>query len=372
MRVGVVKEQKAGEGRVAVTPANVKKLTAAGAEVWVEHAAGIGAGFADADYEVAGGKLVSHAASWDADLVVKVKEPDAEEYQYFKSSQVIWGFQHLASAPETVHAMQAAGVTVIGGETIVKNGELVLLKPMSAIAGRRSVIMGAYYLEAQHGGEGILLPGTPEVAAGTVVIFGGGTAAFNAATLALAMGCHVTIIELKPERRTWLEQKFAGQDLTVLASTPETLAAAIKTADVFISTILIPGAKPPKLVTTAMVQSMKPGSVLVDVAIDQGGTVETIDAPTTIEAPVFTKYGVIHYAVPNQPGAVPRTATLALASGNIPYLLAIATQGIDQAIMADPALSSGVNLYHGKITNQSLANSLSQPFTPLTEVLVRN
>lgn len=369
MKVGVVKEQKAGEGRVAVTPENVKKLVDAGATVLVEKSAGVGAGFPDADYAAAGGTIVSHAQSWDSDLVVKVKEPDEEEYQYFKPGQVVWGFQHLASSPATVKAMQAAGTTAIGGETIVENGELALLKPMSAIAGRRSVIMGAYYLEAQHGGEGILLPGTPEVASGMVVIFGGGNAAFNAASLALAMGCRVTIIELKKDRRDWLAKQFTGEALTLLPSTPENLAAAIKTADVFISTILIPGAKPPKLVTTAMVQSMKPGSVLVDVAIDQGGTVETIDAPTSIDDPVFTKYDVIHYAVPNQPGAVPRTATMALAVGNIKYLLAIAKSGIDAAIKNDPALASGVNLYHGQVTNKGLAESLNLPVVSLETAL---
>ncbi|WP_125763041.1 alanine dehydrogenase [Companilactobacillus hulinensis] len=365
MRVGVVKEQKAGEGRVAVTPENVAKLISSGAEVLVEENAGVGAGFSNESYEEAGGKIVSHAQSWEADLVVKVKEPDEEEYQYFKPGQVIWGFQHLASSPATVQAMMKAGTSAIGGETIVEDGKLALLSPMSAIAGRRSVIMGTYYLEAQHGGEGILLPGTPEVGAGNVVIFGGGNAALNAATLALNMGCHVTIIELKEERLNWLRKHFEGQEFRGVSSTPENLAKEIKDADLFISTILIPGARPPKLVTEAMVKSMKPGSVLVDVAIDQGGTVETIDHPTTIEDPVFTKFNVIHYAVPNQPGAVPRTATLALAVGNIKYLQEIVENGLDKAIEKDDALASGVNVYHGEVTNKGLADSLNLDYSEL-------
>ncbi|WP_283583302.1 alanine dehydrogenase [Limosilactobacillus difficilis] len=369
MKVGIVKEHKAGEGRVAATPANVKKLIDAGTQVMVEDQAGTGSGFENSAYEAVGAKIVSHEQAWDADLVVKVKEPEPEEYKYFKEGQAIWGFQHLASTPDTVKAMEKAGVTAIGGETIVENGQLALLKPMSAIAGRRSVIMGAYYLESQHGGEGILLPGIPEVSAGKVVFFGGGNAAVNGAELALSMGCEVSIIELKQERIDWLNEHFKGQKFTAINSTPENLAAEIKTADVFISTILIPGARPPKLVTEDMVKSMKKGSVLIDVAIDQGGTVATIDHPTTIEDPVFTKYGVIHYAVPNQPGAVPRTATMALSSGNIKYLLEIAHDGIDNAIKRDEALASGINVYHGKVVNEGLAKSVNSDYHQLTDLM---
>jgi len=368
MIVGVVKEQKAGEGRVGVTPENVKKLVDAGASVLVEKNAGVGSGFSNESYEQAGGKIVSHAKTWDADLVVKVKEPDEEEYQYFKPNQVVWGFQHLASSPKTVEAMIKAGTTAIGGETIVKDGKLELLAPMSAIAGRRSVIMGAYYLEAQHQGEGILLCGTPEVGSGNVVILGGGNAALNAATLALDMGCHVTILEVKQARLDWLKEHFAGQNYQGIISNAENIAKYIKDADLFISTVLIPGARPPKLVTKAMVKSMKPGSVIVDVAIDQGGTVETIDQPTTIEDPVFVKDNVIHYAVPNQPGAVPRTATMALASGNISYLLEIAQKGIGAAIQADPALASGINIYQGKVTNKGLADSLNYDYSEIDSI----
>lgn len=368
MKIAVIKEQKEGEGRVAATPENVQKMVDAGNEVLVEKDAGVGAGFSNEEFEQAGGKLVSHEEGWQADLIIKVKEPDPEEYKYFSKGKIVWGFQHLASSKPTVEAMMKAGTTAIGGETIVKDGKLELLAPMSAIAGRRSVIMGAYYLEAQHQGQGVLLPGIPDVGikAGNVVIFGGGNAAVNAAQMALGLGCSVVIIELKDERIKELEKEFAGQNVRVVKSNDENLAKEIKDADVFISTILIPGAKPPKLVKESMVKTMKKGSVIVDVAIDQGGTVETIDKPTTIDDPVFVKDGIVHYAVPNQPGAVPRTATMALAAGNLKYLLEIADKGIDGAAKADPALASGINIYNGTIVNEGLGKSLDLPYEKLS------
>ena len=366
MKIAVIKEQKEGEGRVAATPENVQKMVDAGNEVLVEKNAGIGAGFSDEEFEQAGGKIVSHAEAWDAELCIKVKEPDEEEYQYFKPGKIVWGFQHLASSKATVEAMMKNGVTAIGGETIVNNGKLELLAPMSQIAGRRSVLMGAYYLEAQHQGEGILLPGIPNmIPAGHVVIFGGGNAATGAADTALGLNCSVVIIELNDERIAQLQKQYEGKNVRVVKSNEENLAKEIKDADIFVSTILIPGSRPPKLVKEYMVKSMKKGSVIVDIAIDQGGTVETIDHPTTIDDPVFIKDGVIHYAVPNQPGAVPRTATMALAAGNLKYLLEIADKGIVNAIKEDDALASGVNLYEGQITNQGLASSLDLPYTEL-------
>ncbi|XRF77264.1 alanine dehydrogenase [Pediococcus acidilactici] len=367
MQIAVIKEQKEGEGRVAATPENVQKMVDAGNEVLVEKDAGIGAGFSNEEFEKAGGKIVSHEDAWKAELCIKVKEPDAEEYQYFDKGKIIWGFQHLASSKPTVEAMMKAGVTAIGGETIVKDGKLELLAPMSQIAGRRSVIMGAYYLEAQHQGEGILVSGIPGVIpAGHVVIFGGGNAATGAADTALGLGCSVVIIELNDDRIAQLEEQYKGKDVRVVKSNEENLAKEIKDADIFVSTILIPGSKPPKLVKEYMVKSMKKGSVIADIAIDQGGTVETIDHPTTIDDPVFIKDGVIHYAVPNQPGAVPRTATMALAAGNLDYILEIADKGIEGAIKEDKALASGVNLYEGKVTNKGLADSLDLPYTDLS------
>lgn len=361
MKISIIKEQKEGEARVAEIPENVKKLVDAGNEVFVEKNAGVGCGYPDQDFIDAGATIVSHKEGWDkGELIVKVKEPDPEEYQYFKPGKITWGFQHLASAPETVKAMVENKMTAVGAETIVKDGKLALLAPMSQLAGRRSMIMGAYYLEAQHQGEGILLPGVPkfDIPAGHVVVFGGGNAAVGATDVALGMNCSVTIIEKNENRIKELEKMYAGKDVECVVSTEEALAREIKKADVFISTILIPGARPPKLVKEYMVKSMKKGSVIVDVAIDQGGTVETIDHPTTIDDPVFVKYGVIHYAVPNQPGAVPKTASTVLSKGNIDYLLEIAEKGIDQAIKDDPSLASGVNVYNGEVTNKGLADSL--------------
>jgi alanine dehydrogenase len=371
VKIGIVKELKPGEGRVACTPENAEKLVKAGNQVMVEHDAGVGSGFYDDAYEAAGATIVTHEECWTADLIVKVKEPDAKEFKFFKEGQVIWGFQHLASSKETVEAMQKAGVTAIGGETIEKDGAAPLLAPMSAIAGRRSMLMGAYYLEAQHQGEGILISGIDAISgipSGRVVIFGGGSAAVNAATIALGLQAEVTIIELKDERIEWLEQHFKDDKVTVVKSTQENLAEHIKTADVFISTILLPGQKPPKLVTRDMVKSMKTGSVLIDIAIDQGGTVEGIH-PTTISDPVYVEDGVVHYAVPNQPGAVPRTSTMVLAAGNIDYLMAISQKGIDQAIKDDAVLATGVNIYRGHVTNQGLATSHDMTYEELSSVL---
>lgn len=337
MLVAVVKELKQGEGRVACTPENVRKLTAAGHKVIVEKNAGIGSGFSNDMYEKEGAKIVTHEQAWEADLVIKVKEPHESEYQYFKKNQIIWRFLHLASSKEIVEKMQGVGVTAISGETIIKNGKAELLAPMSAIAGQRSAIMGAYYSEAQHGGQGTLVTGVHEnvdIPGSTYVIFGGGVAATNAANVALGLNAKVIIIELNDDRIKYLEDMYAEKDVTVVKSTPENLAEQIKKADVFISTILIPGAKPPKLVTR-----------------------------------VYEEEGVIHYGVPNQPGAVPRTSTMALAQGNIDYILEICDKGLEQAIKDNEALSAGVNIYQGQETNQGLATSHDLDYKEILNVI---
>lgn len=371
MKIGIVKELKQGEGRVACTPENVKKLVDSGSEVVVQQDAGIGSGFTDDMYVEAGGQIVSHEEAWTADLIIKVKEPAASEFQYFRKGQIIWGFLHLASSKETVEAMKEAGVTAISGETIIKDGKAELLAPMSAIAGQRSALMGAYYLEGQHQGQGILLSGVQEgvdIPGGTVVIFGGGAAAVNAANISLGLNSKVIIIELNDERINWLTEHYAGRNVEIVKSTPANLAEEIKKADIFISTILIPGAKPPKLVTREMVKSMKKGSVIVDIAIDQGGTVEGI-RPTTIADPVYVEDGIIHYAVPNQPGAVPRTSTMALAQGNIKYLLEISEKGLETALTEDAELRTGVNIYRGHITHKGLADSHDMAYEELESLL---
>ncbi|AQY50166.1 alanine dehydrogenase [Listeria weihenstephanensis FSL R9-0317] len=358
MKISIVKEIKAGEARVGMTPENVKRLVDQGNVLIVERDAGIGSGYTNQEYVDAGATLGDQAEAWMADMVVKVKEPQASEYPFFKKGQIIWGFLHLAASKPCVEALLKAGATAIGGETIEKDGALPLLKPMSAIAGRRAIFMGAYYLEKQHQGEGILLSGIENIPAGQVVILGGGNAAINACDMAIGIGCSATILELNPARIEYLTEHYAGKGVTILPSTTENLEQEIKKADVFISTILIPGAKPPKIVKEYMVKTMKQGSVIVDIAIDQGGTVETIEHYTTHDDPIFIKHGVIHYAVPNMPGATPRTSTMALATGNIDYLLAIADKGLDQALQDDQSLASGLNIYQSKIMSKSLADTL--------------
>lgn len=372
MKIGVLKDLKQGEERVGMTPENVKILTDSGHEVLVEKGAGIGAGFAEEDYIASGAQIVTVEEAWNAELIVRVKEPIESEFKHMKPGQIIWGFLHLATNKASVEKMMELGVTAFSAENIRKDGAFPLLKPLSAIAGRRAINMGQYYLEKQHGGSGILLSGIPEaeIPAGQVVIFGGGTAAENAADIAVSMGCPVTILELNDKRSEQLQKLYAGKNVTILKSTTEALAENIRKADLFISTILIPGAKPPKLVKEYMVKSMKKGSVIIDIAIDQGGTVETIDHVTTHESPVFVKHDVVHYAVPNMPGAVPQTATLAMSMGNIEYLKQIADMGLDEALCSSEPLVSGISVYKGKIVSQPLADSIELPLSQLPEEFV--
>ncbi|EEM07444.1 Alanine dehydrogenase 1 [Bacillus pseudomycoides] len=370
MKIGVVKEIKKGESRVGMTPENAQKLVAEGHQVLVQKDAGLGSGYTNDEYTNAGASIVTQKEAWDVDMVVKVKEPLSAEYHYFKKDLIVWGFLHLAASKECVEAMRQAGTTAIAGETISEDGVLTLLKPMSAIAGRRAVFMGAYYLEKQHQGEGILLSGIEGIPAGNVVILGGGNASINACDMAIGIGCHVTILELNKTQIAYLKERYVNDSVEVIESNTENLEKHIKEADLFISTILIPGAKPPKIVKEYMVQSMKPGSVIVDIAIDQGGTVETVDHYTTHDNPIFIKHDVIHYAVPNMPGATPRTSTMALANGNIEYLLLIAKEGLENAINNKPALASGINIYKGFITYENLGKTLELDYKPLKEVLL--
>ncbi|MDR4904769.1 alanine dehydrogenase [Bacillus mycoides] len=370
MKIGIVKEIKKGEARVGMTPENVRKLVKEGHQVLVQKDAGLGSGYTNDEYTNAGASLVTQNEAWDVDMVVKVKEPLPAEYYYFKKDLIVWGFLHLAASKECVEAMRQAGTTAIAGETINEDGVLTLLKPMSAIAGRRAVFMGASYLEKQHQGEGILLSGIEGIPAGNVIILGGGNAAINACDMAIGIGCHVTILELNKTQIAYLKERYVNDSVEVIESNTENLEKHIKEADLFISTILIPGAKPPKIVKEYMVQSMKPGSVIVDIAIDQGGTVETVDHYTTHDNPIFIKHDVIHYAVPNMPGATPRTSTMALANGNIEYLLVIAKEGLENAINTKPALASGMNIYKGIITYENLGKTLELDYKPLKEVLI--
>ncbi|MGA8942813.1 MAG: alanine dehydrogenase [Thermoactinomyces sp.] len=369
MKIGVVKEIKAGEARVGMTPENVQKLVAEGHQVLVQKDAGLGCGYSNEEYTKAGASIVTQDEVWDVDMLVKVKEPLPPEFRYFRKDLIVWGFLHLAASKECVEEMRKAGTIAIAAETISKDGTFPLLKPMSAIAGRRAVFMGAYYLEKQHQGQGILLPGIEGIPAGKVVILGGGNAAINACDMAIGIGCHVTILEINKKQIAYLKERYKNDPVDVIESNTENLENQIKDADLFISTILIPGSKPPKIVKEYMVQSMKPGSVIVDIAIDQGGTVETIDHYTTHDDPVFIKHGVLHYAVPNMPGATPRTATMALSNGNIEFLMEIANNGLENAIKNNPVLASGVNIYKGTITLEKLGETLGLDYKPLEEVL---
>lgn len=369
MNIGVIKDPKQGESRVGMTPENVNRLVQSGNKVFVEKNAGLGSGFPDNLYEEVGAMIVDTKDAWNVDLVVKVKEPMKEEFKYFKEDLIIWGFLHLAASKEVVEAMVNAKVTAISGENISIDGVSELLKPMSAIAGRRAVNLGQYYLEKEHGGEGILLPGIDGIDPGVVVILGGGNAAENSADMALGINCKVYILELNEQRIEYLENRYKGKNIEIISSTTENLEKYIQVADVFISTILIPGAKPPKIVKEYMVKTMKPGSVIVDIAIDQGGTVETIESPTSHQDPIFEKHGVIHYAVPNMPGATPRTSTIALAQGNISYLLGISENGLEDAITSVKGLASGISIYKGHITQQGIADSSGYSYYELEALI---
>ncbi|MDQ0190341.1 alanine dehydrogenase [Alicyclobacillus cycloheptanicus] len=370
MVIGVPKEIKHNEHRVAVTPIGVKSLIAHGHEVLVEAGAGAGCGFTDEEYQAAGAKLVSHEDAWtQASLVVKVKEPQASEYPFFREDLTLFTYLHLAAEPTLAKQLVASKTTAIGYETVqTPTGGLPLLAPMSEIAGRMAPQIAAQFLENHYGGRGILLGGVPGVKAANVVIVGGGTVGTNAAKIAVGMGAHVTILDKSAERLAYLDDLF-GNKVQTLASNPYDLAACVADADVLIGAVLIPGAKAPKLVTTEMVQSMRPGSVIVDVAIDQGGSIETIDHVTTHEDPVYEKFGVLHYAVANIPGAAARTSTLALTNATLPFALAIANLGWQRAMQEQPVLRGGLNTAEGKITHPTVARALDMAYEAYDAVL---
>jgi len=369
MIVGVPKEIKNNENRVALTPSGAYSLVQAGHSVWIETQAGAGSGFEDTEYAAAGAKVVSRAAeAWSADLVMKVKEPQPSEYGFFRPGLILFTYLHLAPEPELTQALKDQGVTAIAYETVEVNKTLPLLTPMSEVAGRMSVQIGAQFLEKPHGGKGILLGGVPGVKRGKVTIIGGGVVGTNAARVAIGLGADVTIIDLNPDRLRQLEDIF-GSSVQTLMSNPQHIAEAVAESDLVIGAVLIPGAKAPKLVTESMVKTMRPGSVIVDVAIDQGGIFETVDRITTHSDPTYVKHGVVHYAVANMPGAVPRTSTLALANATLPYALEIASKGLYTALSERAALRKGVNVAAGAITYASVARDLHYEYVPVEEAL---
>lgn len=371
MIIGVPKEIKNNENRVGITPAGVVALINAGHDVLVETEAGKGSGITDNDYVQSGAQIVRSAAQVyeKSDLIIKVKEPLPQEYPFFREGQILYTYLHLAPEPELTRALMEKKVVGIAYETVqTKSGALPLLTPMSEVAGRMSVQIGAHFLEKPYGGSGVLLGGVPGVEPGEVVIIGGGTVGTNAARMAVGLGAQVTIIEKNPDRLTYLDDIFLGRVKTVM-SNAYNIEKAVAQADLLVGAVLVPGARAPRLVTEKMVMQMKPGSVIVDVAIDQGGSIETIDRVTTHSEPVFVKHGVVHYSVANMPGAVARTSTFALTNVTIPYAVEIANKGWKRAILENAALAKGVNVVNGKITYKAVADAHNLVYTPLEEAI---
>jgi len=358
---------KNNEFRVALTPDGAHMLVSSGHEVLIESGAGDGSGFSDADYAQAGAQIVGSAADvWArSDMIIKVKEPIPDEYVHFRERQIVFAYLHLAAAPDLAREFVRKKVTAIAYETIrLPDGSLPLLTPMSEVAGRMSVQIGAHFLEKYNGGRGVLLGGVPGVPPADVIILGGGIVGTNAAKMAVGLGANVVIIERSAERMRYLDDMFGGRVRTLMSS-PLNIANAVRKADLLIGAVLIPGAKAPKLVTEQMVATMKKGAVIVDVAVDQGGSVETVDRVTTHSDPVYVKHGVVHYAVSNIPGAVPRTSTLALTNATISYALELANKGFEKAIRENEPLRQGVNVHAGNITHPAVAEAVGMPYVPL-------
>jgi len=365
MRVGVPKEIKNHEYRVGLTPASVAELVAHGHEVFVETKAGTGIDFSDGSYEKVGATILPTAADVFAksDMIVKVKEPQAQEIAMLEPRHLLFTYLHLAPDPEQAKGLMKSGATCIAYETVTSNsGALPLLKPMSEVAGRMSIQVGAHYLEKEQGGRGVLLGGVPGVAPAKVAILGGGVAGINAAQMATGQRADVTIYDINNDRLAELDMHFGSQIKTAFAS-KAAIAQAVQEAELVIGAVLVPGAAAPKLVTRQMLKTMKRGSVLVDIAIDQGGCFETSKA-TTHDNPVYEIDGIIHYCVANMPGAVARTSTFALNNATLPFALKLANLGAERAMAEDPHLAAGLNVSGGKIRNQPVAEALGLPYEP--------
>jgi len=366
--VGVPREIKIGEQRVALTPAGVRTLSESGHRVVVEPGAGAGSGIRDEDYARAGALLADVDTLWrDAALVLKVKEPQPEEVRRLRAGQTLFTYLHLAPAPELTRALQQQGVIAIGYETVQRgDGSLPLLTPMSEVAGRLAVQEGAHYLGRAYGGRGILLPGVPGVPHGNVVILGGGTVGINAAKAAVGLGADVSILDVNLERLRHVDDLFYGRIVT-LASNSFNIAHAVRRADLVIGAVLVAGAKAPVVVTESMVKTMKAGAVIVDVAVDQGGCVETT-RPTSLLEPVWEHHGVVHYGVTNMPALVSRTSTFALTNATLPYALELAQRGVRAAVSENPELGRGVNVWEGRIVHPAVAAGCGVAPAALTEL----
>ncbi|HDB4494490.1 TPA: alanine dehydrogenase [Staphylococcus aureus] len=370
MKIGIPREIKNNENRVGLSPSGVHALVESGHTVLVETNAGSGSFFEDVDYKEAGAEIVAEQAKvWDVDMVIKVKEPLESEYPYFKEGLVLFTYLHLANEEKLTQALIDRKVISIAYETVqLPDRSLPLLSPMSEVAGRMSAQVGAEFLQKLNGGMGILLGGVPGVPKGKVTIIGGGKAGTNAAKIALGLGADVTILDVNPKRLQQLDDLFGGRVHTIM-SNPLNIELYVKQSDLVIGAVLIPGAKAPRLVTEDMIKQMKNGSVIIDIAIDQGGIFETTDKITTHDDPTYIKHGVVHYAVANMPGAVPRTSTLALNNATLPYALMLANKGYREAFKSNQPLSLGLNTYKGHVTNKGVAEAFEMEYKSVEEAL---
>ena len=369
MKIGVAKEIKSDEYRVALTPAGALELTRRGHDVLIETGAGEGSAFPDDAYVNVGARVVPVDQVWaDSELLLKVKEPVSEEYERLREGLVLFTYLHIAADEPLTRALLHSGITAVAYETVeTDDRRLPLLAPMSEIAGRLAAQAGAYFLEKPLGGRGLLLGGVPGVAPGRVIVIGGGAVGYNSAIIAIGLGAQVTILERSIDRMRYLDEILSGRVSLVMSSSLQ-IAESVVHADVVIGAVLIPGALAPKLVTRDMIREMRPGAVVVDVAIDQGGCFETAKA-TTHSDPVYEVDGVTHYCVANMPGAVPITSTKALTNATLPYVEAIAEHGLRDAVARDPSLARGVNVLDGKITYQAVAEAHDLDYAPLEDVL---
>jgi alanine dehydrogenase len=369
MKIGVPKETKTREYRVGMTPAGVKLLRSRGHEVVVQQGGGEGSGISDEKYVAAGARIVGTAAeAWDADMVVKVKEPLPAEYGFFRENLILYTYLHLAAEPELTRALAAKKVASVAYETIeLADGTLPLLRPMSEVAGRMATQVGATFLEKEKGGKGLLLGGVPGTRRGRVVILGGGVVGKNAATIAVGMGAQVTVLDVRADTMAHLEDVFGGA-VETLYSNPINIEESVRRADLVIGAVLVTGAKAPKLVTEELISHMEKGSVVVDVAVDQGGCIETC-RPTNHDHPTYEVQGVIHYCVPNMPGAVSQTSTWALTNVTLHYAERIAALGLKEAVKADRALALGINVYQGAVTYGPVAEAHKLDYVPLDRLI---
>lgn len=362
MKIGVPKEVKNNENRVGLTPVGAEILIKNGHEVLIEHNAGANAAYPDDAYTAIGAKIGTADEAWQADMVIKVKEPIPSEYHYFREGLIIYTYLHLADNAKLAKALLENKTIGVAYETMVgKDGSLPALNPMSEVAGRMSVLIGAQFLQTQYGGKGMLLSGVPGVRQSRVTVIGGGNVGLNAAKTALGLGAKVTVLDVNPKVLTKVDNLYSG-NIQTLYSNSINIAKSVKHADLVIGAVLIPGAKAPTLVTEKMVETMKPGSVMVDIPVDQGGIFETTDHATTFDDPTYVKHGVVHYAVANVPGAVPKTATDALTSITINYAAEIANQGLKEAAKNDRTIFTGINTIDGRLMNKAVAESINLPY----------